>query len=34
MLPNPRLYEKRQGSAYLAQRTSLILRRMGSADLP
>lgn len=34
MLPNPRLFEKRQGSVYLAQRTGLILRRMGSADLP
>ena len=34
MLPNPRFFEKRQGSVYLTQRTSLILRRMGSADLP
>lgn len=34
MLPNPRSFENRQGSGYLARRTSLILRRMGSADLP
>ncbi|OGB20871.1 MAG: monofunctional biosynthetic peptidoglycan transglycosylase [Burkholderiales bacterium RIFCSPLOWO2_02_FULL_57_36] len=34
MLPNPRFFEKRPGSGYLARRTSLILRRMGSADLP
>ncbi len=34
MLPNPRSFERRQGSGYLARRTSLILRRMGSADLP
>lgn len=34
MLPNPRLFEKRPGSGYLANRTGLILRRMGSADLP
>jgi monofunctional biosynthetic peptidoglycan transglycosylase len=34
MLPNPRSFEKHQGSGYLARRTSLILRRMGSADLP
>lgn len=34
MLPNPRYYDKHRGSSYLAQRTSLILRRMGSADLP
>lgn len=34
MLPNPRVFEKRPGSGYLAHRTSLILRRMGSADLP
>jgi monofunctional biosynthetic peptidoglycan transglycosylase len=34
MLPNPRSFERHQGSGYLARRTSLILRRMGSADLP
>jgi monofunctional biosynthetic peptidoglycan transglycosylase len=34
MLPNPRYFDKRQGSAYLARRTGLILRRMGSAELP
>ncbi|MQR01347.1 monofunctional biosynthetic peptidoglycan transglycosylase [Glaciimonas soli] len=34
MLPNPRFYDKNRGSAYLARRTGLILRRMGSADLP
>jgi monofunctional biosynthetic peptidoglycan transglycosylase len=34
MLPNPRSFQKNQGSGYLARRTSLILRRMGSAELP
>jgi monofunctional biosynthetic peptidoglycan transglycosylase len=34
MLPNPRFYDKNRNSAYLARRTSLILRRMGSAELP
>jgi monofunctional biosynthetic peptidoglycan transglycosylase len=34
MLPNPRYYDKRQGSSYLARRTGLILRRMGAAELP
>lgn len=34
MLPNPRSFEKRQGSGYLVRRTNLVLRRMGSADLP
>ncbi|MDB5840362.1 MAG: mtgA [Herminiimonas sp.] len=34
MLPNPRFYDKNRGSAYLARRTALILRRMGSAELP
>lgn len=34
MLPKPRFYDKNRGSAYLARRTDLILRRMGSADLP
>ncbi|WP_395823174.1 monofunctional biosynthetic peptidoglycan transglycosylase [Collimonas sp.] len=34
MLPRPRFYDKNRGSAYLLQRTGLILRRMGSAELP
>jgi monofunctional glycosyltransferase len=34
MLPNPRFYDKHRGSGYLARRSSLILRRMGSAELP
>lgn len=34
MLPNPRFYDKHRGSDYLARRTGLILRRMGSAELP
>jgi monofunctional biosynthetic peptidoglycan transglycosylase len=34
MLPKPRFYDKNRGSSYLARRTDLILRRMGSADLP
>jgi len=34
MLPNPRFFDKNRNSAYLARRTALILRRMGSAELP
>jgi monofunctional biosynthetic peptidoglycan transglycosylase len=34
MLPNPRYFEKRRDSAYLARRTSIILHRMGAAELP
>jgi monofunctional glycosyltransferase len=34
MLPNPRYFDRHQQSGYLARRTALILRRMGSADLP
>jgi monofunctional glycosyltransferase len=34
MLPNPRFYDKHRGSGYLIRRTDLILRRMGSAELP
>jgi monofunctional biosynthetic peptidoglycan transglycosylase len=34
MLPKPRFYDQHRGSAYLANRTSLILRRMGAAELP
>ena len=34
MLPNPRFYDRNRGSGYLAGRSSTILRRMGSAELP
>lgn len=34
MLPDPRHFDKNRSSAYLERRTELILRRMGSADLP
>jgi monofunctional biosynthetic peptidoglycan transglycosylase len=34
MLPNPRYYDVHRDSSYLARRTGLILRRMGSAELP
>jgi monofunctional biosynthetic peptidoglycan transglycosylase len=34
MLPNPRFFDKNRGSVYLARRTGLILRRMGSVELP
>ena len=34
MLPRPRFYDKNRNSAYLSQRTNLILRRMGAAALP
>ena len=34
MLPNPRYYDLHRDSGYLARRTGLILRRMGSAELP
>ena len=34
MLPKPRFYDKNRASGYLAGRTGLILRRMGSAELP
>jgi monofunctional biosynthetic peptidoglycan transglycosylase len=34
MLPNPRYYDTHRQSAYLVRRTGLILRRMGSAELP
>ncbi len=34
MLPNPRYFGRNQDSAYLAQRTGVILRRMGAAELP
>jgi monofunctional biosynthetic peptidoglycan transglycosylase len=34
MLPRPRVYGKNPDSAYLTRRTEIILRRMGSAELP
>lgn len=34
MLPNPRYYDSHRQSGYLLRRTGLILRRMGSAELP
>jgi monofunctional biosynthetic peptidoglycan transglycosylase len=34
MLPNPRFFDKHRDSNYLARRTGVILRRMGSAELP
>ena len=34
MLPKPRFYDKNRSSRYLTGRTGLILRRMGSAELP
>ncbi|MET3133718.1 monofunctional biosynthetic peptidoglycan transglycosylase [Oxalobacteraceae bacterium GrIS 1.11] len=34
MLPNPRFFDKHRDSGYLARRTAVILRRMGSAELP
>ncbi len=34
MLPNPRYYDRHRDTRYLARRTSLIVSRMGSAELP
>lgn len=34
MLPRPRFYDKNRGSAYLASRTDVLVRRIGSADIP
>jgi monofunctional biosynthetic peptidoglycan transglycosylase len=34
MLPSPKLFERRNGSAYLAGRTATIAARMPSAELP
>lgn len=34
MLPKPRFYDRNRASRYLNARTGLILRRMGSAELP
>ena len=34
MLPNPRMFDKHRSSTYLSHRAGVILRRMGSAELP
>jgi monofunctional biosynthetic peptidoglycan transglycosylase len=34
MLPQPKYYDEHRGSPYLAQRSRVIARRMGSAELP
>jgi monofunctional biosynthetic peptidoglycan transglycosylase len=34
MLPSPKFFETRQGSAYLARRTSTIVARMGAVQIP
>lgn len=34
MLPNPRFFDKNRNSSYLRNRAGVILRRMGSAELP
>ncbi|QBE67327.1 monofunctional biosynthetic peptidoglycan transglycosylase [Pseudoduganella lutea] len=34
MLPNPRYYDAHRNTRYLNRRTQIILRRMGSAELP
>ena len=34
MLPSPKFFETRQGSGYLASRTSTIVARMPAAELP
>ena len=34
MLPNPRFFDRHRDSGYLARRTGVILKRMGSAELP
>ncbi|MEO8936434.1 MAG: monofunctional biosynthetic peptidoglycan transglycosylase [Burkholderiaceae bacterium] len=34
MLPNPRFYDTRRGSPYLARRSAVITRWMGDAELP
>ncbi|MES2151365.1 MAG: monofunctional biosynthetic peptidoglycan transglycosylase [Pseudomonadota bacterium] len=34
MLPNPRFYDQHRDTNYLARRTSLIMNRMNSAELP
>ena len=34
MLPSPKFFETRQGSAYLARRTGTIVARMGAVSIP
>jgi len=34
MLPRPRYFDEHRTSGYLARRTAIIMRRMGSAELP
>ncbi|MDB5732402.1 MAG: monofunctional biosynthetic peptidoglycan transglycosylase, partial [Variovorax sp.] len=34
MLPNPKLFEQRPSSAYLASRSATIVARMGAVELP
>ncbi|SMF99260.1 monofunctional biosynthetic peptidoglycan transglycosylase [Burkholderia singularis] len=34
MLPNPKYFDTHRSSPYLAQRTGVIMRRMGAAELP
>lgn len=34
MLPRPRFYDKNRNSAYLASRTDVLARRIGSAEIP
>ncbi|WP_206999312.1 monofunctional biosynthetic peptidoglycan transglycosylase [Trinickia mobilis] len=34
MLPRPKYFDEHRGSAYLAQRSAVIARRMGAAELP
>lgn len=34
MLPKPRFYDKNRGSLYLARRADIIVRRMGSVEIP
>jgi monofunctional biosynthetic peptidoglycan transglycosylase len=34
MLPNPRFYDSHRGTSYLARRSTLIMTRMNSAELP
>jgi monofunctional biosynthetic peptidoglycan transglycosylase len=34
MLPSPKFFETRQGSAYLARRTSVIAARMTAVTVP
>jgi monofunctional biosynthetic peptidoglycan transglycosylase len=34
MIPNPRFYDKRRNTSWLAKKTGIILRRMASASIP